>query len=268
MVTGLASLTRLECLIIVFESPRFLPDLESRRPPPQTRTLLPVLTILHFQGVVEYSEDLVARIDAPLLENLAVTFFHQDIFHTAQLTQFISRTPRFSARDEARVVYSGHDFSVRLPQTCDGNLQLGVSCRQPDWQLSSLAQVCGSSFPRALIPTVERLYVFEDGPLCYRVRHWRDDTENSQWLELFRPFSAAKDLHISREFMPRIAPALQGERVTEVLPALQTIFFEEKLTSELVQETVGEFAAARQLAGHPIAISRWEGKPRYFGGAY
>ena len=126
----------------------------------------------------------------------------------------------------------------------------------------------GSSFPRVLIPTVERLYIFEDGPLCYRVRHWQDDTENSQWLELFRPFSAAKDLHISREFMPRIAPALQGERVTEVLPALQTIFFEEKLTSELVQETVGQFVAARQLSGHPIAISRWESKPRYFGGAY
>ena len=258
MVAGLANLTRLECLVIGFESPLFLPD---RRPPPQTRTLLPVLTILRFHGVAEYSEDLVARIDAPLLKDLSITYFHQDIFHTAQLTQFICRTPRFSARDAARVVYSDCDFSVRLPQTCDGNLQLGISCRQPNWQLLSLAQVCGSSFPRAFIPAVERLYVFEDWPLRDRVRHWRDVNEISQWLELFRPFSAVKDLHICREFTPLIAPALQelvGERVTEVLPALQTIFFEEQLSSEHVQETVGQFVAARQLAGHPITISLWE----------
>ena len=146
MVTCLASLTRLECLIIEFESPRFLPDPESRRPPPQTRTLLPVLTILHFQGVVEYSEDLVARIDAPLLENLAVTFFHQDIFHTAQLTQFISRTPRFSARDEARVVYSGRDFSVRLPQTCDGNFKPPTGSLMPSARLAAFVSGAGLWF--------------------------------------------------------------------------------------------------------------------------
>jgi hypothetical protein len=112
---------------------------------------------------------------------------------------------------------------------------------------------------------VKRLYIFEDGPLCYLQRHWRDDIENSQWLELFRPFSAVNDLYISREFRPRIAPALQeliGERVTEVLPTLETIFLEETVSSELVQETVGQFVAARQLAGHPIAISRWERKRR------
>jgi hypothetical protein len=95
MVTGLTVLTRLECLVIEFESPRFQHDLESLPSPPQSRTPLPVLRKLQFQGVVEYLEDLVARIDAPLLHNLAVTFFYQDIFHTAQLTQFIGRIPKF-----------------------------------------------------------------------------------------------------------------------------------------------------------------------------
>ena len=93
--------------------------------------------------------------------------------------------------------------------------------------------------------------------------HWQDDIENSQWLELLHPFTAVKDLYISQEFTPRIAPALQelvGERVTEVLPALQTLFLEEPLPSGPVQETIGQFVAARQLAGHPIAVSRWERK--------
>ena len=48
----------------------------------------------------------MARIDAPLLANLSITFFHQLIFNTPHLTQFISRTPKFKAHDEARVVFS------------------------------------------------------------------------------------------------------------------------------------------------------------------
>jgi hypothetical protein len=30
--------------------------------------------------------------------------------------------------------------------------------------------------------------------------HWQDDIESSQWLELLHPFTAVKDLYISREF--------------------------------------------------------------------
>ena len=137
---------------------------------------------------------------------------------------------------------------------------MGVSCRQSEWQLSSLAQVCSVSFPRALIPAVEHLFIFEDG--FPRLR-WQDDIENSQWLELFHSFTAVKYLYISSEFTPRVAPTLQElvtEKVIEVLPALQSLFFEEPSPSGPVQEYVGQFVAARQLAGHPIAVSRWERK--------
>jgi hypothetical protein len=88
MATCLSVLTRLETLVIKFESPRCSPNHTIRRPPPRTRNLLPVLKKLLFFGVSEYLEDLVGRIDAPLLNNLDVTFFHQLIFSTPQLTQF------------------------------------------------------------------------------------------------------------------------------------------------------------------------------------
>ena len=52
---------------------------------------------------------------------------------------------------------------------------------------------------------------------------------------------------------------LAGGRVTEVLPALRTLVLEETLPSG-VQETIDKFVAARELAGHPIAISPWPGK--------
>jgi hypothetical protein len=262
MVTCLSALTSLKRLEITFESPRSRPDRKSRHPPPPTRTLLPVLNELVFKGVGEYLGALVARIDVPLLDNLDITLFHQLIFDTPQLTQFISRTAKFKTHDQARVCFSDNGVSVTLPQTSDGALELGISCRQSDWQLSSLAQVCNSSFLQALIPPVEHLYVHENDELRPR---WQDDIENSQWLELFHPFTAVKDLYISSEFTPRIVPALQelvGERVTEVLHALQTLFLEEKLPSGPVQENIRKFVAARQLTSHPITVARWEREER------
>jgi hypothetical protein len=256
MVICLAVLTRLEGLTIGFNSPRCRPDRNSRRPPLPTRALLPVLADLQFKGVCEYLEDLVARIDAPLLNKLRITFFHQLIFDTPQLTQLISRTPKFNAHDEARVVFSW-DVSVTFPQAFDGVLRLAISCGQSDWQLSSLVQVCSSSLPQALIPAVEHLYILQDGFL-----DWQDDVESSQWLELLRPFTTVKHLYISSEFTALIAPALQelGESVTEVLPALKTLFLEKTLPPGPVQEAIGYFVAARRLASHPLAVSRWEKK--------
>jgi hypothetical protein len=50
-----------------------------------------------------------------------------------------------------------------------------------------------------------------------------------------------------------------GESETEVLlPALQTLFFEEPLPSGPNQKVIEQFTSARQLTGHPIAVSPWE----------
>ena len=256
MVTALSVLTRLECLQIAFNSPRSRPDQNSRRLPPQTRTLLPVLTELTFNGAAEYLENLVAQVDAPLLDKLKIDFFYElMIFDTLRLTQFISRTPNFRAHDEARLTFDECDVAVKLPRTFYGAIRLRILCNESDLQLSSLAQVCSSSFPPALIPAVERLYI----DCMYCDRPWEDDIEDSQWIELFRPFVAVKRLYISSDFMPQIATALQelGESTPEVLPALEMVFFEKPLLSGPVQEAIGEFVAAQEFADHPITISPW-----------
>ena len=259
MVTCLSALTRLESLDISFESPRSCPDRRSRRPPPQIRTVLSSLTKLRFRGVSESLEDLVARIDTPLLDKCQITFFHRLIFDVPQLAQFVSRTPKFKTHNEARVFFSAWAVSATFSQTSNGALELAISCRQPDWQLSSLAQLCNSSLSQTHIRTVEHLYIRSGLPR----QRWQDDIESSQWLELLRPFTAVKGLYISREIVPRIAPAVQelvGVRVTEMLPGLQNLFLEEPHPSGAVQETIGQFVASRHATGHPIAISRWEGK--------
>jgi hypothetical protein len=103
-------------------------EVRSKSPSPgnPTRTLVPVFTKWEFQGADEYLEDLVARIDVPLLDNLYIAFFHQQIFDTSQLDQFIRRTPKFNAHHEARAVFSKQGISVTLPQTLEGRFHLEI----------------------------------------------------------------------------------------------------------------------------------------------
>jgi hypothetical protein len=258
MVTCLSALTRLKQLDIGFNSPRSRPPREGRHPSP-TRSVLPALTELTFFGFSEYLEDLVTRIDAPLLNRLYISFLYQVIFDTPQLVEFLGRTPKLKTYDEARVIISSLQATITLPGRDRDNLgfQLGIECTRSEWQLSSLVQVCTSSFPQALIPMLEHLYILEDISLRPL---WQDDLENNHWLELFRPFTTVKNLYLSREIVPRIVPTLQelvGERATEVLPNLQSIFLEDLLESRFVPEAMRQFIAARQFSDRPIAISPW-----------
>ena len=132
-------------------------------------------------------------------------------------------------------------------------------------RLLSLTQVCVLSLSRCLIPAVEHLCIQSKSYSKWQVA-LKGYFENGQWLELFQPFTAVKDLYISREFVSKIAPALRelvGERLSELLPTLQTLLVEEPLSSgpdRPDQEAIEEFISARQLASHPIAVSLWEMK--------
>jgi hypothetical protein len=262
IITVLSALIRLERLEIGFESPRGRSGWKSQRPPPPTRILLPILNTLRLRGFGKYMDDLVARIDAPLLDNVDITFFRQ--FNTPQVTQFISRTPKLMAHgDEARVVFCPNmgggvwDIWVSLLRA---KLRLGASCR-PSNLVSSLAQICRWSFPRDLISAVEHLYIFP-------YQYVPDDTglDVSPWLDLLHPFTAVKSLYVSEEFVPHLASTLQeivGERVTEVLPALKSLFLEGTLPPGPILKAIGQFVVARHLSGHPIAVFRWKIKNVY-----
>ena len=260
MVNCLSVLTKLESLDIKFESPQSCPGRRFLRL--RTHTVLPVLTELCFSGVSEYLEDFVVRIDTPLLDRLTITYFYEPLFDTPRLSQFIARTPNFKTHDEARVVFSYWGVVATLPQKLNRKLEIQVLCSEQDWQLrpllSPLAQVFSSSFPQDLIPAVERLYI-----LIFLLSPSQNGIESSQWLELLHPFTAVKGLYLSQELPSLIAPTLQelvGERATEVLPALETLFLRETLPPGPVQETIGKFVAERELAGSPITLSHWEGR--------
>jgi hypothetical protein len=265
MVTALSTLTSLEFLRLEFQSPLSHPDRENRRPPPPTRSVLPVLKVFLFKGVCEYLEDLVARIDAPQINYLGITFFNQILFDTPQSIQFISRTPTLRALETARVAFLDDAAMVYFSsQTSDYRFKVEISCRKLDWQVSALEQVCTSCLPSLSTPDLEDLYIF-------RASHSdparQDNIENTLWLELLLPFTAVKNLYLCKEFAPRIVLALKESiegRTTAIFPTLQNIFLEGLQPSGHsgpFQEGIGKFVAARQLSGHPLTVSLWERDP-------
>jgi hypothetical protein len=261
VITCLTMLGNLRSLTIEFETLIFRADQESQRPPPLARAVLPALTRFSFQGASEYLEDLVAGIDTPSINSIWINIFHEfTTLVTLQLAHFMRRTAGLQAFNfhEARVDFNL--FGVQLEpllqtRTFNEKFVLRISCQQLSSQISSAAQVITSFIPS--IYMVTHLYITGTGPLGSALRE-QTGTQNTPWLDFFRPFSAVENIYFSESFAPRIALALRElGGTTEVLPTLQNIFLEELQPSEPVQEAIGQFVANRQLLGRPVAVFDW-----------
>jgi hypothetical protein len=184
----------------------------------------------------------VIYIEAPQLDEMHVHLFDEIDF--PQLVQFINRSPTLSACDKAHVQLNNCNTSVVL---LSQSRTLKI-----DWLLSLNRQIRNiSSHP---LSAVEDLYIANR---YLRNQAW--DIEDSLWLYLLLPFTAVKNLYLSREDAPGIASLLQelvGDIVIEVLPDLQNIFVEEP--SGPFQEAIGQFVAERRLSNRPVAISFWD----------
>jgi hypothetical protein len=267
MLTYITALTNLEELWVEFYSPESLLRCDgggaTEYLPRRMRTFLPVLRRFSFAGHSRYVELLVAWIDAPLLERLVINLFDDLLFDTPQLAQLISRTPMFEAPFEARVFFDDYGAGrIILPSSKriigTEAVTVGINCRELDQPLSCLAQFC-SSLPS--LSTVEYFYISEDVLDVPLYLYWQDNIGNAEWWDLLRPFTAVKDLYLSKLFAPRIAPALQElfrEGTAGVLPKLQNIFLEGFQPSEPAKTDIWQFVSTRHVDGHPIVITRWD----------
>ncbi len=199
-------------------------------------------------------------IDAPQLNRLHISFFNQIDFDGPRLAQFISRTPILRYND-VHVQFDNMAAWVRLPSPVPvKEPTIRISCKESDWQLSSVAQVCNSCLPP--LSMIEDLYI-ERG---FSRLVWKNGAigENTLWLELLLPFPAVENLYLSKVFARRIAAALEEIVGTELLPSLRNIFVEAQGRKPLVQfrKNIRKFVAARQLSGHSITVSIWKGPRR------
>ena len=264
MVAGLSALTRLESLSLTFRHDSLrVPDRTIRIPPLPTRILLPALTHLCFQGVPEYMEDLVAQIDAPLLESMVMELSYQEVPDVSELAKFVRRADKLSLIDRAEVIFESRSIYIKLSQELlEGivnpkTLRLYPACLESDLRFSYLAQFCASCLPN--------LTLFESLQIRVPFYHrWEDIIVDPgpQWLELLRPFNPVKKLYLSKYVAPHVTQTLRGlsaERVMEVLPALEKVFVSNLETLGPVREAISAFVDARQLSGHPVLIGDWEG---------
>jgi hypothetical protein len=184
------------------------------------RIVFPTLTRLKYRGSSKYLDSFVSRIDAPVLEDIDITFFCQPTMDASQLGRFIERTELQTSLDQADVEASADAISIsftnsRASTTC---LRLQVSCKQADWQLSCMAQICDQFSP--FLFRVNDLGIFTtQSPSEY------DEVGDENWLEFVLPFGGVEEFHLAGGLTTRILRALYSadEGNATVLPALRHI---------------------------------------------
>ncbi|KAH9031505.1 hypothetical protein EDB85DRAFT_1335553 [Lactarius pseudohatsudake] len=227
----LAALPRLESLFIEFRPLASYTD--QTLLPPETRTVLPSLTSFGFEGECTYLEVIVARINTPKLDLIDIKYTNHLDFRVTELSKFIERSAiKLSRRAEisfghAQICfYFFRDFDPDMPII---TIQLR-SINGIHEQVLDMAQALNRT--SAMLSDMVHLKISLDDPES----DWEledDDMDDIEWLELFRPFTAVKKLHIFEELEESITHALEGqtkEAGTQVLPALKSICVEDQHT--------------------------------------
>jgi F-box-like len=248
MATGVSTLTKLTWLDINFESEDSRPH--TRSPPPLTHAILPALTRFRFQGFSEYLEDFVARINAPLLDDVRVILFRQLEFDLRQLSRFISHTPILTY-NRAVMHFCRYSVGVSVgpPSGIFPPSWLRVPCRVVDRQVSSMAQICRHF--AIIISGIARLDIkFNDYPYLTRL-------PETHFLQLFGLFTALRTLCIvSHKVEYFTMSALRGLVSTEVFPALDDLYLLTYHPSKSEQQDTEPFIIARQYPRHPVTVYR------------
>jgi hypothetical protein len=264
MATFLSSLPRLKEFSFGLEIQISFsrPERPSQIPP--TRSVLPTLTSLNLECNYEYLEDLLDRIDAPLLRHLYIDIFEniRVKFDVQKLSRFIGHSTQLNKLHHAMVEFCRRGI-VLAPAHQTGvvgdhpQLVLRVHCWAPNRLLLPMAKICHSLSP--LFSPLEHLLI-GDQLLNPQLAHWTECMDRTLWLELLKSFTSVKNLYLT----PRIAllvgralRSLAGERVMEVLPTLECLFLGGLERLIALRELFRSFVSARQLSGRPVAIRPW-----------
>ena len=258
MIDCLSSLTRLEYLQIDFPFSELHSAGASRRQPPPTRSVFPVLNQLLLTGTTEYLDQFLPHIEAPLLHHVHIRFANvgQPIFDISRILRWVGLTGAFEAFDQAYMYFRNFYFHVALSsrkEATDGKvLTLSLEWDGSSWKLPELTLDSCDHFSEPF-----DLCAFDPGFLPA----WRNSIGNAPWSHLVRFFAVMKSMYLARGVAVLVVPALQdltGPGVTEVLPVLRNIFVERLDALGPVQEALGQFVAARQLlSGHYIDVQCW-----------
>ena len=188
------------------------------------RNILSTLSHLNLQGNDGYLERLLARIDAPVLWNIEITFSDKPIFDLPKLREFVNRVEIQKSHNRADILSSERSISISLTRPGTPScLKFQVLCKTRRSQPFFMAQIC--SHFSAFLFRVEDLRINTVQPSTLL-----DDGNRGQWLEIVRRFRCAKWLHIAGKYSTDIARALQlscERRREPVLPSLHKLCIRE-----------------------------------------
>ena len=259
LVARLAFLPKLRYLVITFSVPIPRPSTERELLGEQGALVtLPSLNIMVFKGVGAYLESLVAQIRVPLLGKLGITLFNQIAFPLPHLSNLVkitelikSELPRYP---RARVEFSHDGVAVRMAYHSSllyhtGSFVLKVMCKQLDWQISCVAQICNQ-----LVPTlsgVKELVLKCDHDFQIPTALENGAIDETAWHELLRSFTGLTYLNINKGLLEELSRALQVGEVgldPGFLPNLGCISTDPDL------KLFTSFVDARQIAGRPVKL--------------
>ena len=223
----------------------------SSPPHPTQRASLPALSRLKYRGISKYLDTFVARIDAPRLSDIDISFFYQPTMDAAQLGQFIERIEMQTLLSQADVFTSARIASISFSKPgAHLRLALQISCAQVDWQLSSMAQICNH-----FSPSLSR--VTDLGISSTRQTSGTDDVDREQWAEIIRTFNCAGVFRAAGTLAAVILRTLSlAARDPNMLPALHTLHVP-KLRPEnhvAFKKAAESFATTRRLSGLPVEV--------------
>ena len=247
---ALSGMTQLRSLSFHFLS--FPPRRSYLSSPPQPgqRAVLPALSRLKYRGTSKYLDTFVARIDAPCLGDIDISFFFQPTMDAAQLGQFIERMEIQASLRQADVFTSANTTSISFSEPGTHlRLALQISCAQVDWQLSSMTQIC-NHFSHFL-SRVTDLGISSTQPPS-----GTDAVDRERWAEIIRAFNGAVVLRVTGTLAADILRTLSltvGE--PNVLPALHTLHVTELGPEHAALRKAAEsFSTSRRLSGHPVEV--------------
>ena len=224
----------------------FTTDRNGISPRPRKRVVLPALTSLNFRGNTKYLEDLVARIDAPRLRGIKVTFLNESIFDLSKLTKFIDQIEMHKSHRRADILLSERDISISLTQPgSPTNIKLQVLKQLSDSELLySMDRIC--QYFSAVFSNVEDLRISATG-------------QSPASLEISRPtilrsFAGVKRFYVAGNNSTNIMHVLQAPdwRRENVLPSLHKLLVSQP--GPHLREAVVSLMVSRRLSGYPITV--------------
>jgi hypothetical protein len=251
LANALSGMARLETLSLHFLS---LPPRRNHLGlPPQTgeHVALPALGRLKYRGASDYLDSLVARIDAPRLGDVDITFLSEPVMDASELGRFFERIETQTSLSRAEVRTAADAISISLPNSSTSTLlRLQISCERLDRQLSSMALVCNQLSP--FLFRVKHLGIYTT-----RSSIGQGDMVGEQWLELVCSFRGARDFcvgdRLTTDILCALGPADSWHAT--VLPALHHLRVGNPMAMHGPSwDAVQSFITSRWLSGRPVEV--------------